>query len=512
MCSKKENNSIMNAANRLLINTSAQYIRTIINAILSLYSTRLVLYILGESDFGIYYLLGSVIAMLSFATSAMSSSTQRFLSYNQQPGNLDKLKMIFGNCILLHFFAGLALVALLASISPLLFNGFLNIPIERIGAAEKLYFIIIFILLVSLVTSPFRALLISHENIVFISIIDVVDGALKVILVLILRHIEYDKLVSYGLIMLFIQSFSLLSLSIYSYIKYEECIVPKIRSFNKSFVREISQFFGWTIYGVACLSGRAEGISIILNKAVGPVINASYGLGIQVSGYISFVAESLKNAIKPQTIKAEGDGNRVKMLYLAGLESKMAFFLMSAISIPAFFEMEILLKLWLGEVPENALLFTRMFLMVSTVDALTTGLGTANMAVGRIKNYNLVVFTTKLLTMPFTWFLLVKGFSMETVAYAYIAIELISTLFRLPVLKHEIGLSITSFAKQVFSKEIVPVSICILTTLLIVLFINSEWRFFITFPLSATIYAFAIYSWGLELEEKNVIKRILRLK
>ena len=498
----------MEASKRLLINTVAQYLRTIINTLLSLYSTRLVLEMLGVSDYGIYNLVGSVVSMLSFVTSSMASTTQRFLSFNQRDGNQAKLIAIFSNCLIIHLLLAIFVATVLLALMPLLFNGFLNIPIERVPAARFVYIIVVMMLVVTFTTSPFRALLISRENIVYTSIVDVIDGVLKVVFVIILSSTSYDKLISYAIIMLTIQGFNLLALSIFDFIKYDECKLPRISYMNIKFCKEVSDFAGWTLYGVVCLSGRMQGVAILLNKFMGTAINAAYGLGSQINSMIIFVCESLKNAIKPQTIKAEGEGNRDKMIMLVEIESKFSFFLLSFLAIPAVFEMPVLLGLWLKDVPDYAVLFARMFMLVSICDTITTGLGTANQAVGKVRMYNLIVFTTKLLTLPLIYLVVKFGCGMWAIAVSFIIVELISSLLRIYVLNQQIKLDVLQYIKHVFLPIIIPSSICMSLCVLLTSLLDFRFRFLLTFSAVAIVYIPVVYYLGLTTKERGILLHI----
>ena len=133
----------MQASNRIIVNTFAQYVRTIINTVLSLYSSRLVLDILGVADYGVYSLVAGVVSMLSFLTNSLVGSTQRFLSVHQGRCDMDKLKEVFGNSLLLHVFLGLGITCVLAILTPFLFDGFLNIPVGREHVARSLYLLVI---------------------------------------------------------------------------------------------------------------------------------------------------------------------------------------------------------------------------------------------------------------------------------------------------------------------------------------------------------------------------------
>lgn len=172
----------MRASNRIIVNTLAQYVRTIINLLLSLYSARLVLDILGVDDYGIYSLVAGVVSMLSFLTNSLVGSTQRFLSFCQGRGELERLQAVFSNSLLLHIALGLGITLTLESLAPFLFHGFLNIPEGREEAAVIVYQQVITMVYISFIAAPYRALLVSRENIVYTSLIDVLDGVLKVFL------------------------------------------------------------------------------------------------------------------------------------------------------------------------------------------------------------------------------------------------------------------------------------------------------------------------------------------
>ena len=229
----------MNPSNRIIVNTLAQYVRTIINMVLSLYSSRLVLNILGVDDYGVYSLVAGVVSMLSFLTNSLVGSTQRFLSVSQGKGNMERLKEVFNNSLILHIALGFIVAIILFALTPFIFDGFLNIPNGSIEVAKELYILVVLMVYISFIASPYRALLVSHENIVYTSIIDVIDGILKVGLVLLLPYIPINKLLAYGLIMLCIQLVNLLAFMTYSHLKYEECCWPKLRLFSFSLTLSI---------------------------------------------------------------------------------------------------------------------------------------------------------------------------------------------------------------------------------------------------------------------------------
>lgn len=501
----------MEASNRIIVNTIAQYVRTIINMVLSLYSSRLVLDILGVDDYGVYSLVAGVVSMLSFLTNSLVGSTQRYLSVSQGKGDIQHLKEVFNNSLVIHILLGLATSVVLFGLTPFIFDGFLNIPADRIETAKGLYALVVVMVCISFIASPYRALLVSHENIVYTSVVDVLDGVLKVILVLLLPHIPFDKLLAYGIITLSIQLFNLLMFSVYSHIKYEECMFPRIRQLSWSFVKELSAFTGWILYSSVCTTARNQGVAIVLNRAFGAVINAAYGIGLQISGMLAFVGTSFNNAIAPQLMAAEGGHDRKKMLQLAEAQSKFSFILMAMFGIPAMFQMKTLLQVWLVEVPENTVMFGCMFLSMQIVDMLSTGLAMANRAIGNIGKYTVVSYTPKLLILPVVWGILKVGLPLVTVAILMFAVEALCMLLRIYMFRNESWFDVKSFVHSVILKNIFPVLVSVLICVLCSLFISNNLAcFIVTFVVSVIGYVAASYYTSLNDMEKDVVNSVCR--
>lgn len=502
----------MNSSTRVIVNTSAQYIKTFVNVILTLYSTRLILQVLGVDDFGIYTLLAGVISMLSFATNALATTTQRFLSYHQGKSTVEEQKNIFANSFYIHVFLGVITFLVLIALTPFLFNGFLNIPDERLQASIVTYLIVIAILLATFFSSPFRAVLISHENIVYLTIIDVIDGVLKLVLAIALAFITYDKLIGYALFLFGIQIFNLLAIGIYALYCYPECVLPNIKRVKRNYIKQISSFAGWTIYSIGCVIGRTQGIAIIINKFFGAVVNAAYGLGFQISGYVNFMSESLLNAIRPQIMRAEGECDRSRMLMLAEMASKYSFFLLSCLAVPCVVEMETLLTLWLKDVPEYSVLFCRMVLIASIADSTTCGLWVANQAIGNVKQYSLVVNSIKLATLPVSLFFIWIGFPIYTIAICFVFFEFLCAILRIPFVAKTGSLNWKKFVVNVFGRLAIPLVVLMIGLSILCYTINSPYRFIFSFTIPNVIYVIAFYICGMTKEEKGIFYKFTNFK
>ena len=464
--------------------------------------------ILGIADYGIYSLIAGVVSMLSFFTNSLVGSTQRFLSVSQGKGKLDTLKVVFSNSVFLHVILGIIILVVLESLTPFLFSGFLNIPDNRLNVASIVYQMVIFMVYMSFIAAPYRALLVSRENIVYTSIVDVLNGVFKVIFVLFLSFVPFDKLAAYGCIMLFISLFDLLAVAVYGSKKYEECIFPRMKYFSIAYIRELFSFTGWITYSTLCIALRTQGFAVVLNKILGTTVNAAYGIGSQISGMVSFVSTSFTNAIAPQLMAAEGSGNRERMWNLAILQSKFSFLLMAMVGIPTIFEMNSLLSLWLVEVPPYAVLFGIMFVAMQIVDMLTSGLGLANRAIGNIALYTVITYTPKLCILPIGWILLKYNQPLWVVALIIVMIEIVCMLLRIPLLLGTKGFRATLFIKKVFICSSLPVVLSILCCSCIQQIIDSSFRFLVTFILSILLFLISTYYTSLSQVEKRKVQAI----
>ncbi|MBQ7683712.1 MAG: hypothetical protein IJT48_04430 [Bacteroidaceae bacterium] len=505
----------MNSNTRLIVNTLAQNIRTLINIVLSLYSTRIVMEALGHSDYGIYMLVAGIVSLLSYLNNTLIITTQRFLSYASGAGRKEEMRKVFANSYFLHWLIGLLLALFFASLTSLIFNTHsLNIPADKVGEAEIVYLFVITSVLFTFITAPFRALLISHENIVYISIVDVLDGVLKLGLVCTLLFVEHWRLPLYALIMASVMFFNLVMLSCYCYWKYEECtLVPRLRMWNPTICRKLMGFATWTIYGMGCVYVRTQGIAVILNRLLGTIANAAYGIATQVFGSVQFLSQAILNAFSPQIIKAEGCGDRRRSIHLSLAASKYSFLLLSLAVIPLVTEMPSLLHIWLGKVPEHAVVFCRMMLIASLCDQATIGLGNLNQAIGRIRNYTLVTFTVKVLCIPVI--LLFRSQGLMLVVGAYVGFEILSAAIRVPFLMRTAGLRLEDYLGKVLFRIAVPTLAMVVGSWLVVhWFPSADWRFLIVGFATTLTGLITIWYAAMTPSERTLIRNLIlkRLK
>ena len=444
----------MEPTKRILLNTLAQYTRAILTTCMSLYSVRLVLKALGSTDYGIYTLVAGVVAMLGFVTNAMVITTQRHLSYSFGQHDPVRSRKTFSCSVMMHLAIGLLLVLLFVCAKGFFFTHVLTIPPARLEVASWIYVTTIGMMFLSFMEAPFKALFIARENIVYISIVEVTDGILRLVLVVLLLQNASDALYTYGNLMLGIWSARFLMFSLWPTLRFPECSPQHfLADLDRKLIGALSGFAGWTTYSMGCVIARNQGLNVLLNRCcMSTVLCASYGIAQQVVGGAQIVSTSLLNAMNPQIMQAEGAGNRQMMLHKAEQESRISSAMLAAIFVPVIVAMESILQMWLGTVPQKATFLCRCLLFAQIIDQSTYGLHTANQAIGHIRNYTLLMYTPKLLFLPLAWLIHLWGGGVEAMMGLFLVIELLVALMRIPYLHRYGGLEMGAFAASVFPR------------------------------------------------------------
>ncbi|MDR2955362.1 MAG: hypothetical protein LBV43_09795 [Prevotella sp.] len=500
----------MNAANKVALNTIILYAKMLVTMGISLYSTRLVLNALGATDYGIFNLIAGVIAMLSFLNAAMTVSTQRYLSYHQGTGDFEMQKKVFTNSWILHIIIGIIVVGLLLSLIPFLFDGFLNIPIDRVSVAKTLYYFMSIAVFFSIVSVPFTASLNAHENMLWIAIVNIIESMIKLGIALsLVWFIQSERLTIYGISMAGLGFVTFLLYASYCIKRYNECSISNYQM-DKPLLKELGSYAGWSLGGALSYNVRMQGIAVIFNVFFNTIINAAFGIAIQVFGQISFLSVALLRAFNPQIVKSEGMNDRQRMMRLSMMASKFGFFLVAIIAIPCIFEMSSVLKFWLKNVPEYTEMFCSLILIALLINQLTVGLQTAAHAIGKIKYYQIIISFIYLLNLPFTYILLKAKFPINSVLICFIFIELSACFFRVFYLKKIAKLSIKEYLNKVVLWVVIPSFVSILICKIIVTYLSIEYRFVFTIIASAIAFTISIYFIGLSKDEKLLINEMIR--
>lgn len=497
----------MESAKKVALNTGFLYGKMLITIVISLYSTRLVLQALGVKDFGIFNLVAGIIAFLSFINSALAISTQRYLSFYLGANRIDELRKVFSSSVILHLIIGISAIVLLEILGIFLFNGILNIPNERIDIARMVYHLMVVSTFFTINSVPYDAAIITHEDLLFESILGVVEAILKLAIAFYLISTVNDRLLFYGIFTALLIIIIRITKSIFCTLRYQECTTHVFKYFVPSMFKEMFGFTGWNLFGTFVGVIRNQGLAVILNVYIGVIVNAAYGIANQVNAQLNAFSGNINKAIKPQIFKSEGSGNRPRMIKLSMFSCKVAFFLLAIFSLPLIFEMKYVLNLWLGELPAYANGFCILVLLNSLVSQLTWGLGVAISSVGDIKKYQVITGFIVLINIPVAILLLQMGYSPYFVLMASLAINIIAGGSRIFFAKLIAGLNVKVFLKDTVLRSVL--SIVITASILYIpinFFRESFLRLIITTVTSTVLLLLFARFVGLTKDEYNLIK------
>lgn len=407
-------------ANRVIKNTGYLYAKMGITMFVSLYTTRLILKGLGDTDFGIFNIVGGAIAMLGFFNAAMAGATQRFMSYVEGEGNKNKQKAIFNISIILHFLISFFVGLLLVGAGYFFFNGILNIPVDRIFAAKVVYGCLIVSTMFTVMNVPYDAVMNAHENMRYYSIIGILESILKLAVAFVCVYTNSDKLIMYGVLMASIPLITLSIMKIYCHKHYEECVIRPNKYFEKSIMIEMTSYAGWNFMSSLTSIVSQYGLGIVLNHFWGTLLNTAQGIANQLSGQLMAFSNTMLKALSPVITKSKGKGDDAAMFKASFSGSKYAYLLLLFFTVPFMFEMPYILKIWIVTIPEWAVLFCRLQLLRSITEQLTITMGTVISANGKIKAYSLWKSVLSVLPILLTYIAFSLGFPPYTMYIVWI--------------------------------------------------------------------------------------------
>lgn len=442
---------MVSTANRIIKNSGFLYIRIAVVTFLSLYSTRLVLEVLGTSDFGIYNIVGGVIAMLGFLNGAMAGATQRYMSYSEGENNKEKQKAIFNSSLIIHLAIALILLVLFIIVGIVCFAYILNIPGNRIFAAQIVYGCLIVSTVFSVASVPYDALLNAHENMLYYSIVGIIDAALRLVVAVLLFRVTADRLIVYGILMAIVPVITFSIMRIYCHRHYAECVISPRKYFDWKQTKEMASFAGWNFLPKAGNVLVMQGSSIVLNAFGGILINAAHGIANQLAGYLLVFSTNMQKALNPVIVKKEGEHDRKQMLAFSLAGNKYSFVLFAFFAIPFCIEMPYVLKLWLKEPPEYAVLFCRLIVIRRLIGQLTSTFVTSIGATGNIKQDSIANAVIMALALPVACLCYVQDAPIYAMYVVLIAMVCLMGMADLYYMHKQCGLSITTFFKEVIS-------------------------------------------------------------
>lgn len=418
---------------RIAVNSVLLYIRMIVVMAVNLYTVRIVLKALGMEDYGIYNVVAGVITMLASFSSVLASATQRFYSYTLGEKKTDKLQKIFSASTNIYILISLLVIIIGESIGLWFVNYQLVIPIERLIAANWIYQFSIFSFIFSMLSIPFSAASIAHEDMGIFAIISFVEAILRLLFAFSISFVSVDKLIFYGGTLLVIQVLIFFSYFIICRTRYFEC--RYIKNSNWKIHKEILSFSGWTLFSSFAVVGMNQVITILLNVFFGPLVNAARAIAIQVNSALSTFCNSFIMAIRPPMIKAYAEGNKDYLNKVFLISNKFTYYCMLIIAVPLIFEMDTIISIWLGKVNVQTIRFCQWMVVYGVILSLCNPISIIVQATGKMRQYTLPVEMVTLLTPIVVYLLFKLGFCAESSFVAMVVMVTIAHIVRLFCLK-----------------------------------------------------------------------------
>ena len=463
-------NTISQNNKRIAKNTIFLYFRMLVTIAIGFYTSRVVLQVLGVSDYGIFNVMGGVIGMLGYVNLLLAGGTSRFLTIALGEGNYENLKLTFSTTFVLTIFTALLVLLLGETIGLWVVNNYLNITPDRMEAANWVYQSVLFSSVLTIMQSPFTASIISHEKMGIYAYMSILDAFLKLLIVYILVVFDSDKLKLYAVLLFIIQSIDIIIYRIYCIHNFEEC-KPSFK-FSKRFFKEMFSYSAWGMVGSLSALLMNQGLNILINIFFGTIVNSARGIASQASSIVQQLYSNFHMAGQPQIMKYYASGERNNMYNLMCDNGKYCAFLLMCIIIPLFVHIEGLLDIWLVEVPEYTVWFVRWTLIYIFFRSMDEPLTIAIHAVGRMKLPNLTSGVLNMLIFPISWIIYKYGGSPVWGAILTALFVPLCTIGGLLILKYFIDFPVMLYVKRVIIPVIGLLLLCMIPSLLLQFFLE----------------------------------------
>ncbi len=414
-------------------NTIFLYFRMVITVIVSLFTVRVVFKALGVENYGIYNAVGGIILSMTFISKVLALASQRFFSISIGKNDINELRDNLTAIVVVYILLSLFIIIIAETVGLWFLNTHMTIPEDRLFAANITYQLTIVAFIITILSSPYQALIISYEEMKVFAYISILDVVLKLgIVVFLLIDFDADKLIVYSILMLFTTFTS--NLVYYFYCKhFYPTIIDKLQ-WEWGQIKSILCYSSWTMFGT--LSGvlSNQGVIILLNLFWGPIANAAFAIASQISNQVNMLAYNFFVAVRPSLTKSyvRDDKHYTKSLFYAS--TKMLFVLLFLILLPLYIETESILNLWIGSVKPYMVEFTHQMLLFVLILSLGNPITTIIQAAGVVKKYHVIVDGFTLLGFPTALLFIKLCCNVVTVFYILNVVFFIAHIIRIILL------------------------------------------------------------------------------
>lgn len=394
-------NQTLDNNKRIAKNTAMLYIRMAFSMIVSLYTSRVVLSTLGVEDFGIYGVVGGIVALFDFLNASMSGCTSRFLTFELGKKNTEGLFNTFSTAMFVHISIALLVLIIAEPVGLWFMHYKMQIPEDRLYAAQVVFHLSVLSMMINVTQVPYNASIISHERMDVYAYVEIVNVMLRLFIVYLLQIANADKLITYAILVFLVTASIAIFYRIYCVKHFEECHVRMV--WCPDIFKKMLAFSGWDLYGNLSVTMRTQGVNMLLNVFFGPLINAAAAIAAQVQGAVMAFAQNVTTAVRPQIIKRYAAGEYESMVSLVRNAVKLNFLVLLMISAPLIAELHFILNVWLGQVPNYTVSFCSFTLLFNFFANLSSILVIGVHATGKIFRPSFINGTLYLFVIPVSY-------------------------------------------------------------------------------------------------------------
>ena len=494
----------INDNRRIAKNTVYMYARMFVTMLIGLYTSRIILASLGFDDYGLYNVIGGIIAMFGFLNGALSNTTSRYITFFLGKGSIQRLQKVFSTSLYIHIILAAIIVFLGETLGLWYVLNKLVIPEGRFVAAIWLYQFTIITTAANIISVPFNASIIAYEKMSAYAVIAIIDSVLKLFIALSLKFVSCDSLIYYGALLLMVQLIDNGIYCIYSIQKFEGVKIKRV--FDRDLFKEMFGFTGWNLIGNFSYIFFTQGLNLILNFYCGTAVNAARGIAVQVEGVVRQFASNVQTAINPQIVKSYAQSEKERMFYLIYASSRFCFYLLFLLALPIMLEANYLLTLWLGVFPNHTISFLRITMLSVSLEALVTPMYMANLASGKVKIYQICICIIDTLFIPITFFAIRYTHIPEMVFICALLLRIVEIIARVFIVNKQIGLPKMTYIKKVlFNIAIVSLISSIIPILVHFQMEDGFLRFIVVGSLSVVSVLVTAYAIGISKNERMII-------
>lgn len=496
---------------RIAKNTLFLYFRMLLSMFVSLYTSRVILSVLGVVDYGINNVVGGLVVFFSFLNNTMIVSTQRFLSYDMGKNEMEKMNVTFNMAMIIHISIALIVLLLCETIGVWFLNNRMNIPETRISAANWVLQFSLVTFCLNITQAPYTACINAHERMNVYAYFSIIDVFLKLLVAIIIQWIPFDKLKTLVVLQSIVSLLVLLIYRIFCIKNYSECHLRKV--WEKNRFKEMLSYAGWNTSTHFALIARTQGINLLINLFYGPAMNAARGVAVTVFTHISGFVGNLVTAINPQIVKLYASGDYNSMHDLVSKGAKYSFYLLYVLSLPLILETDYILVLWLKEPPPMSVVFCRLILLSALLDTMSALIGYETLASGNVKFYQIMISIVFLLVPIVTYIVYLNGAPVESCVYIEM-IAYILALFLRPILTNRItGYQVKRFFQECFFRDIMVAIISLPIPIIILLVMHQGFSRFVIVTIASILSVIvSVYFVGLTYKERIFIKNMVLKK